>query len=160
MREYKFRGKMIPENEWIYGTLLRIPAPPYCWGENPPKDKYYIQFADPRYMPDWGMPYKMVQGEVSPETIGQYTGLKDKNGKEVYEGDILELNKDGRIFYGTSDGLLAKKYQLVGFKDGAFMTCRNKHLIDDYDTYLWIISKYSTVAGNIHDNPELLEEGE
>lgn len=73
---YKFRGKMIPENEWIYGTLLRIPAPPYCWGENPPKDKYYIQFADPRYMPDWGMPYKMVQGEVNPETIGQYTRTK------------------------------------------------------------------------------------
>lgn len=92
--------------------------------------------------------------------IMQYTGLKDKNGKEIYEGDILELNKDGRIFYGTPDGLLAKKYQLVGFRDGAFMTCRNKHLIDDYDTYLWIISKYSTVAGNIYDNPELLEEGE
>ena len=41
------------------------------------------------------------------------------------------------------------------------MTCRNKHLIDDYDTYLWIISKYSTIiAGNKWDNPELLEEGE
>lgn len=98
--------------------------------------------------------------DIEDMILMQYTGLKDKNGKEIYEGDILELNKDGRIFYGTSDGLLAKKYQLVGFKDGAFMTCRNKHLIDDYDTYLWIISKYSTVAGNIYDNPELLEEGE
>ena len=98
--------------------------------------------------------------EDSDYVLMQYTGLKDKNGKEIYEGDILELNKDGRIFYGTPDGLLAKKYQLVGFKDGAFMTCRNKHLIDDYDTYLWIISKYSTVAGNIYDNKNLLEEGE
>ena len=98
--------------------------------------------------------------DIEDMILMQYTGLKDKNGKEIYEGDILELNKDGRIFYGTPDGLLAKKYQLVGFKDGAFMTCRNKHLIDDYDTYLWIISKYSTVAGNIYDNKNLLEEGE
>ena len=136
MREYKFRGKIKnPKvNKWVYGYLV---------------DECHINEKNQ-------LGYTLIR----KETIGQYIGLKDKNGKEIYEGDILELNKDGRIFYGTSDGLFAKKYQLVGFKDGAFMTCRNKHLIDDYDTYLWIISKYSTVAGNIYDNPELLEEGE
>lgn len=153
MREYKFRGKPTENNtsyfedeDFVYGSLIIS------------EDKYYIllDVLDNIKRDD----YAVYMVEVRPETLGQYTGLKDKNEKEIYEGDILELNKDGRIFYGTSDGLLAKKYQLVGFKDGAFMTCRNKHLIDDYDTYLWIISKYSTVAGNIYDNPELLEEGE
>ena len=136
MRNIKFRGKIKnPKvNKWVYGYLA---------------DEYHISEKE-----------QLGYTPIRKETLGQYTGLKDKNGKEIYEGDILELNKDGRIFYGAPDGLLAKKYQLVGFKDGAFMTCRNKHLIDDYDTYLWIISKYSTVAGNIYDNKNLLEKGE
>lgn len=44
-RIIKFRGKMIPENEWIFGTILRIPAPPVCVGKSE-TDKYYIQFPD------------------------------------------------------------------------------------------------------------------
>ena len=146
MRDIKFRGFTINEEKygngkdgWIYGNLLLLDNKKAQIQDI--NDDNFFKFIDIK-------------------SLGQYTGLKDKNGKEIYEGDILELNKDGRIFYGTPDGLLAKKYQLVGFKDGAFMTCRNKHLIDDYDTYLWIISKYSTVAGNIYDNKNLLEEGE
>ena len=149
MREYKFRGKMIPKNEWIYGTLLRIPALSYCWGENPPKDKYYIQFADLRYMPYWGMPYKMVQGEVNPETVGQYTGLKDKNGKEIYEGDIVQA-----VFADKEE---PETKGVVVYVEAAacYMVIANNG--DEWELgYLDEIEK----IGNIYDNPELLEEGE
>ena len=140
-REIKFRGKMIPENEWIFGTILRIPSPPVCFGKSE-TDKYYIQFPDPRYMPDWNMPYKMVQGEVNPDTIGQYTGLHDKNGKEIYEGDIVKIkyrDEDiGKVIYehnGFSIDVtnMNKNYGRVSF-----------------------VNNFMEVIGNIYDNPELL----
>lgn len=157
MREIKFRGKMTDANEWIYGTLLIIPHPPTVFATGKAeKDKYYIQFADPRYMPDWNMPYRMVQGEVNPDTVGQYTGLKDKNGTEIYEGDIVELDKEGRLLFGTKEHP-SRKYQLVGFRDGAFMTGRSNIDYKDLNTFLWIIKDYIIVVGNIYDNPELLK---
>ena len=141
-REIKFRGKMIPENEWIFGTILRIPAPPVCFGKSE-TDKYYIQFPDPRYMPDWNMPYKMVQGEVNPETIGQYTGLKDKNGKEIWENDIVEITRE--CIYDKG---------IIVFKNGCFFIKSKENLLALYNCEL---NNYKVkVIGNIYDNSELL----
>lgn len=141
-REIKFRGKMIPENEWIFGTILRIPAPPVCFGKSE-TDKYYIQFPDPRYMPDWNMPYKMVQGEVNPDTIGQYTGLKDKNGKEIYEGDIVGDNKIKWIVKWNKNRMGFSLYPTT------------EQLYDEMP--INVENKLGfKILGNIYDNPELL----
>lgn len=152
-REIKFRGKMVPENEWIFGTILRIPAPPVCFGKSE-SDKYYIQFPDPRYMPDWNMPYRMVQGEVNPDTIGQYTGLDDKNEREIYEGDIVLLDCyyyeepafDGefKVIYDDINGM----WILVDLED--------KENIYTFENIRGYYKTEIEVIGNIYDNPELL----
>ena len=155
-REIKFRGKMIPENEWIFGTILRIPASPVCFGKSE-TDKYYIQFPDPRYMPDWNMPYKMVQGEVNPDTIGQYTGLHDKNGKEIYEGDIV-LYQDWEMAYegGGNDSFINKG--LVEYCEDNFCFNVTERQTVDLADVLYKDNEDLEVIGNIYDNPELLGE--
>jgi uncharacterized phage protein (TIGR01671 family) len=70
MREIKFRGKRLDNGEWIEGDLLRM-------------NGHWFIFPDPA-------PGGIDKYEVDPATVGEFTGLKDKNGKEIYEGDIIE----------------------------------------------------------------------
>ena len=122
MREIKFRGMDIVNNKWLYGNL-EIPL------INQSKSKHFIV----------GHSYGQYQKhEVDPKTIGQYTGLKDKNGKEIYEGDIVR--------HATDEGV----YKVI-FEDGGFYV---KNLFE-YD--FQAINEYPLeIIGNIYENLELL----
>ena len=146
MREYKFRGKPTENNtsyfedeDFVYGSLIIS------------EDKYYIllDVLDNIKRDD----YAVYMVEVRPETLGQYTGLKDKNGKEIYEGDIIFIKGEtklldikGKVEYSN---ILA---QFIITNTGSIVN--EAEPLGDYE------EEDIEIIGNGFDNPELLEEGE
>lgn len=145
MREIKFRAKNLVDNQWHYGSYVYTNDDknnPFSSG--PFKEKHHII----EYLPgDWNLGgWETI--EVNPDTLGQFTSLKDKNGKDIYEGDILSFGWD---LEPESKDLLE-----VRFVRGVFAFLWNGNLDDECPvnapTHEW-----ATVVGNIHDNPDLIK---
>ena len=131
MREILFRGKRLDNGEWVYGYYVHI-GPVSC-------QRTYIipEYASALYV-----------NEVDPSTVGQYTGMKDKNGKRIFEGDVAKVlqGKDKDIAY-------------VGFENGAFMLYPKTGNIYERTLWSYWYNDWDVeVIGNITDNPELLEK--
>ena len=139
MREILFRGKRVNNGEWVEGGIcdynngVSIFAINHCFNTH--------------YEP----PYNVLDEiEVMPETVGQYTGLTDKNGKKIFEGDIVKFIEDKRYCYGYyyDIGYIFYKNENAKFIYQPSYTL-NGYPIDNTCTY--------EIIGNIYDNPELLK---
>lgn len=142
-REIKFRGKMVDSDDWwMYGYLREV------WGE---KQRNFVIAPAKKFQSD-GCTDK-EEDYVQVETIGQFTGRTDKNGKEIYEGDIVRVPSLDP-FGLTEDDVLTNA--IVTFYMGSFIVEYNggKHITE----LLCLKDDEIEVIGNIHDNPELLED--
>ncbi|EGI5108791.1 hypothetical protein FQY77_05840 [Listeria monocytogenes] len=139
MREIEFRGKRIDNREWIYGNLMQF------------EDSATFIFADERKGASTLTYAHFIINNmhaVDEKTIDQYTGLKDKNGKKIFEGDIVNCK-----FFDRMVGDIAG---VINFIDcvWAVSDFKNKRL------YQLIDVDNIEIIGNIHENPELLEVAE
>ena len=120
MRESKFRGKRIDNDKWVYGDLI------HCYGAD--AGRIFIKTFTGLY-------------EVDPTTVGEYIGLKDNNGTDVWEGDIVEWENLMKI----------NRRSVIAYRD----VSRWNRDANNEPEEIWCCS--FTKIGNIHDTPELLK---
>lgn len=123
VRTIIFRGKRIDNGEWVYGDLQ------------------HDYNGEPRCISDY-----CGANPVDPSTVGQYTGLKDKNGKRIFEGDILGT----RYYYLSPDNVAVEVVKWIcngwAIQEGDYPPT----MLEEDE-----IMPYSEVIGNVHDNKEL-----
>lgn len=134
MRTIKFRGKRLDNGEWVYGDYHCRAGNVHTIIEMEPDEDGKVCYA---------------LNQVIPDTVGQFTGLTDQNGEEIYEGDIVANDFGNAYIVNMAVEWCADGYWALHEIDGD----DTMHFVADY-------LKEIEVIGNIHDNPELMTQND
>ncbi len=149
MREILFKAKRKDNGKWVEGYYYKMSETTYCFKEDyerkPVSEHHYIL---QERMTDWGLPNQIVQIEIDSETLCQFTGLCDKNGKKIWENDILMAHLDESYPEDAT-------YETVEWNVAGWVThetdSTDRQYLDEFD-----LEHYEAI-GNIFDNPELAQ---
>lgn len=163
----KFRG--MNNGNWYFGAYFKhLPYTPQPIGDSEVSENDYRHLIIQDGFSDWGLPRNMTCIEVEPKTVGQCTGLKDKNGKLIFEGDIVEVQ-----YVEAQIPLFKNKYcqqpenerfEVFCHKDWLKFYAKNDHYRKTCEIHSLDLEKIRTnacnkvyeVIGNIYENSELL----
>lgn len=151
MREILFKAKRTDNGKWVEGYYIyHIKRTPCVFGDSvKPEDEQHVIMQDG--FSDWNMPRDTVHYDIDPSTLCQYTGLTDKNGRKIWENDILReyadtdsLGNDLYYFYQVFWDNINSEYGVKNDVESMGLSC--------------VSTNWAEVIGNVFDNPELLEK--
>lgn len=142
MRPIIYRGQRLDNGKWEYGDLI----------ENQGRFFIYHASSESTIKDNDDGQIVVCAVEVDPATVGQYTGLKDKNGRDIYEGDIIGFSKNGRI--------AALNYHVKWIRGGFWLTDggygdKLENQLRDIQSFAESAGYVTLIIGNIFDNTEL-----
>ena len=135
-REILFRGKRIDNGEWVEGN-------------------YSVMLSGRVAIQPIG---RIIAYEVLPTTVGQFTGLTDKNGNKIFEGDIIKFINGRLLDVRFNRETLQWELTDVGVPDWEVNHLHNTLPLSELEVETCYGEMTSEIVGNIHDNPELLKE--
>lgn len=146
MREILFRGKQVNNDEWVIGNLICLDVPKDIISD----EEFDCYIGDSR---------GIYSFRVNPSTLGQYTGLTDKNGNKIFEGDILKAKVSDRNTFGKKK----EAYWTVEYKErftqgNTFYVYGVNRRWSRTITQSMIRNCDCEIIGNIHDNLELIKQ--
>ena len=143
MRDILFRGKSTETNQWCYGGFHIWKKRQICvLGDDKLKDDEISYVITVNSFADWNMPRTMQAVEVIADTVGQYTGLTDRNGRKIFEGDIVNILTEN------------EEFGIITYDDGGFFVDASTFSVDFMNN---INGSDIEVIDNIHDNPKALK---